>query len=171
MPDSTFLLTWAGTDAHAGVNAYDVFVSINDSAYVQLFQSTKKTWARLTGNTGYKYEFYSVATDYAGNREQPPVDPENFPDATVIVTGVPSLPEGSSLLIYPNPASGELHIRSTIPIREMRIFDLSGRLLFNRPSPPSTHRITYPIASLSEGIYLCEIITERSTERKTFVKH
>lgn len=170
MPDSTFLLTWNGTDAHAGVNAYDVFVSINDSAYIQLFQSTRKTWARLTGNTGYKYEFYSVATDYAGNREQPPVDPENFPDATVIVTGVQSLPEGSSLLIYPNPASGELHIHSTIPIREMRIIDLSGRLLFDMPSPPSTHRITHPIASLSEGIYLCEIITERSTERKTFVK-
>jgi hypothetical protein len=57
--------------------------------------------------------------------------------------------------IYPNPANNYIVIESIQPINDIKIFDLSGKLVktFNSQS------LKYNISNLSKGIYIIEIKT------------
>ena len=81
---SFFQVSWSGSDIHAGILHYDIYVSENDSAFKLWLRSTVSTAAMYHGIAGTKYEFYSIATDRALNREFPPIEPSNSPDATTI---------------------------------------------------------------------------------------
>jgi len=76
-----FTVTWAGTDAHAGVDRFSVYVSVNDSAYKVWQSLTELTSAIYPGKFGNTYKFFSVAVDKADNFEDPPADLLNNPDA------------------------------------------------------------------------------------------
>src|SRR5262249_6651574 len=67
----TFTLNWSGSDngGGSGVATYDVFVSDNGEAYAPLVTGTPETSIVFTGANGHTYDFYSVATDRAGNHQ------------------------------------------------------------------------------------------------------
>jgi len=76
-----FTVSWAGSDANSGVHRYNVYVSVNDSAY-RVWQSlTDQTSAVYPGQFGKTYRFFSIALDHATNFEDPPFDPLANPDA------------------------------------------------------------------------------------------
>lgn len=79
-PNTTFTVSWAGTDAAngSGLQNYDVWVAENDGAYQPFVSGTTDTSAEFTGQLGKTYRFYSIARDNAGNVEAAP----NVPDAT-----------------------------------------------------------------------------------------
>lgn len=86
-PTATFNVNWSGTDTHAGIDRYSVYVSVNDSAYKVWQSLTDQTSASFTGQFGKTYKFFSVALDKAGNYEDPPADAINNPDAVTIIQG------------------------------------------------------------------------------------
>lgn len=67
----SFAVSWAGSDNLSGVRVYDVFVSINDSAYTPWLVGTYATGALYPGTYNSTYSFFSIATDGAGNIESP----------------------------------------------------------------------------------------------------
>ncbi len=60
----TFAVSWNGSDNLSGVRDYEIFVSINDSAFIP-WLDTASTRAFYAGVYGNKYSFYSIATDNA----------------------------------------------------------------------------------------------------------
>jgi serine protease len=74
-----FLLRWSGHDQqHSGLIAsgiafYDVYVRANGGR-ARLLEATRGHTLRFRGRPGYRYLFYTVAVDHAGNRESRPVD-------------------------------------------------------------------------------------------------
>lgn len=68
--------------------------------------------------------------------------------------------------IYPNPTNGLLHVKSTLPIVEITLYNNLGQLLFT-----STEKNQVDISTLTEGIYFVKIINGNSqTETKKIVK-
>lgn len=74
----TFTLTWSGHDQMgpgliaSGIDHYDVYV-VTPGARPRLLARTRRHALRFTGRRGWRYSFYTVAVDRAGNREQHPV--------------------------------------------------------------------------------------------------
>ena len=72
---TSFVISWGGNDgaAGSGIATYDIYVSDNNGSFQAIAVGTTKTSTRFTGVAGHQYEFYSVATDLAGNRQLTPL--------------------------------------------------------------------------------------------------
>ena len=77
--DTTFLLRWSGTDAHAGIMGYDIYAIINDTITRRILRNTPTDSIRINGAFGNTYKFFSVASDLVGNIEDLP----GVPDAVI----------------------------------------------------------------------------------------
>jgi hypothetical protein len=53
-----------------------VFVSIDGGPFEPLVSDTIDTSTAFTAEAGRSYGFYSVARDYTGNLEEPPLEPD-----------------------------------------------------------------------------------------------
>lgn len=62
----------------------------------------------------------------------------------------------SPLLVYPNPATTKLNIKSKLPIKNLSIFDLSGKLLWER-NVADKHKVEIDVSSFKSGIYLTKV--------------
>src|SRR5207245_509935 len=75
-----FLVQWQGEDlpeqGASGIASFDIFVAIDGGLFTEWQTHTTRTSAFYDGVEGHRYAFYSVATDYAGNRESAPPDPD-----------------------------------------------------------------------------------------------
>lgn len=80
-----FVVNWSGTDAHAGVGEYAVYVSINDSLYTRWKRYSGAVSDTFHAEHGKTYKFFSVALDKAGNFENAPVNPLLTPDAVTTI--------------------------------------------------------------------------------------
>ena len=82
---SVFTVSWAGSDSTSGIAGYDIYTREGQEVKWQLWhERTSETSAEFTGLPGHSYEFYSVAIDNVGHREQK--DP--VPDAKTLVNSV-----------------------------------------------------------------------------------
>ncbi|MDR4988537.1 MAG: choice-of-anchor J domain-containing protein [Bacteroidales bacterium] len=69
--------------------------------------------------------------------------------------------ELAMLLVYPNPVSDKLHIRSQETIRELSLVDLTGRVLVSaRPGDKNTQM---EVTHLEQGLYILKITTPSQT--------
>jgi len=87
-------LTWWGEDQESGsgIGGYTIYMRLDGSLYVPvIFASSEETFGTYEGaRGGGTYEFYSLASDNAGNMEDPP----EFPDAvTTVVIQMPFEPD------------------------------------------------------------------------------
>ncbi len=73
---ANFEVTWTGSDAHSGIRDYTLYVSGNGGAYVPYILRTTQTSLTFPGHAGSTYDFYTVASDAAGNEEPPPSAPD-----------------------------------------------------------------------------------------------
>ena len=83
---------------------------------------------------------------------------------------VPTTDDG--LVIYPNPTGGTLTVESASPIREITVYDLSGRVVveaqyFASPQP----QYTVNVSSLQNGLYLLKAVTDSGVQTARFVKN
>lgn len=71
---------------------------------------------------------------------------------------------------FPNPTSSGLHIQSEgdNPLRHVRVFDLSGRLMIDQPT--NSGKLTLNLASLPPQTYILEIETAQHTERRKIIR-
>lgn len=88
---STLNISWSGTDAGnaAGVKSFDIYYSDNGGAYVRWQSGVTTTSAALDVQTGHTYRFFSIASDYGGNKEATPSVPDT---QTIMVTHVNRAP-------------------------------------------------------------------------------
>jgi hypothetical protein len=87
--NANFTVSWAGTDDSAGMSLFDIFVSDGNGS-TDFFpwlenQAPSKKSAVFSGKDNHTYNFYSIGTDAAFNREDPP----GSPDATTTVDTTP----------------------------------------------------------------------------------
>ena len=66
--------------------------------------------------------------------------------------------------VYPNPATAEINIQSSLDIQAVRILDLQGKELIQ------TNEKKLFISSLSSGVYIVEITTSKGIGIKKFIK-
>ena len=95
--NSSFAISWSGTDAGSGVKAYSAYYSDNDGPWVVWLLQIQETTATFNGQVGHTYKFYSRALDQVGNLEEAPQDPDaittvdfdNTPPETRLSVGSP----------------------------------------------------------------------------------
>ena len=83
---------------------------------------------------------------------------------------VPTMDDG--LVIYPNPTGGTLTVESASPIREITVYDLSGRVVVEAQcfaSPQPQYAIN--VSSLQNGLYLLKAVTDSGVQTARFVKN
>lgn len=68
---TTFNVSWSGTDKGSGIATYSIYVSDTSGPYTLWQNAVATTSASYTGEFGHTYDFYSIATDGAGNVEAP----------------------------------------------------------------------------------------------------
>ena len=75
----------------------------------------------------------------------------------------------STLYLHPNPATHTLTVESASPIREITVYDLSGRVMMcvggNGTAP-----CTVNVSSLHSGLYLLKAVTDSGVQTGRFVK-
>lgn len=87
---------------------------------------------------------------------------------TIQTTGTSDIDETSSIIIYPNPVSTELHVKLAVPeLVDYRIYDAKGQLITQGKLQDSS---AINVQSLTNGIYYLKIIGKETTTMR-FVKH
>ena len=67
----------------------------------------------------------------------------------------------SEILLYPNPTSNLLKIRSTTSISKVQIYDLNGRIVKEVKSENTINEID--ISQLSSGIYIVRLANQNNS--------
>ncbi len=70
-----------------------------------------------------------------------------------------------SVLLYPNPASHILHVKTDADIQLIEVISLSGSILF------STKDRDFDVSALNSGTYFVKVVTERGAVVRSFVKN
>ena len=71
--DTTFMISWQGSDSESGAKLYDVMVSVNDNPYTPVLLASKFTNFKFIGKMDSIYKFYTVAYDSVYNKEPVPI--------------------------------------------------------------------------------------------------
>jgi hypothetical protein len=113
----TFGVAWSGAPYAGGASLayYDIYVSDNGGPFSVWQNHTTATGALYNGQNTHTYAFYSLATDTAGHRETPPLQPQaitsvngtNYPPTISVASNV-TITAGQTLLLTvtandPNP--------------------------------------------------------------------
>ena len=80
-----------------------------------------------------------------------------------------STPDAAGLRLHPNPANTTLTVESDSPVREITIYDLTGRTMMtveNCSSPANVNVVPLPA-----GIYLLRAVTDNGVKTARFVKN
>lgn len=85
-----FTLEWSGED-NSGIAFFDIFVAIDSGPFTPWLEGTTQNSALFEGDANRNYEFFSVATDTAGNRESAPTSADTGTE-TSLVNEAPVLP-------------------------------------------------------------------------------
>ena len=71
--------------------------------------------------------------------------------------------------VFPNPASNLIEITSPVPIRQIKIFNSTGNMVFNQSEKVNSTIIQ--IDNLNPGIYLIELqLDHRAETRKLIIQ-
>ena len=73
------------------------------------------------------------------------------------------------LRIHPNPANTTLTVESDSPVREITVYDLTGRVMLTVENCSSL--VTLNVVSLPRGIYLLRAVTDNGVKTARFVKN
>ncbi len=159
--DSTFTVSWSGSDQGCGIAYYNIFVSKNDSPYVLWKANTSNTSAVFYGKKAGNYKFFSIASDSIGLTEVQKLVPEAVTRVTVGVESKINLV--SQYQIYPNPASNKVTIELdlTQPAEfEIKMIDMTGRIfLFENKRAKSIGKTSWQFdtSNIPQGVYMLTI--------------
>lgn len=174
-----FDITWAGSDAGAGITTYDVYLAVNDGTFLLWQRSTPATEGRFVGYPDSTYSFFSVAHDAVGNSEPMKTEADASTTITVSNDDLADLPERFELFQnYPNPFNPSTTINFALPEQSdviIRIYDVMGRrvaTLLDENRPAGYHNIVWNAGSVASGIYFYRIQASEFTSVKklTLVK-
>lgn len=75
-----------------------------------------------------------------------------------------------SMVLFPNPSSDIISIKTEVNVTYYSIIDATGRVLKSKTITSSIENINIDISDLQTGTYLLTIITTEGTKTKTFTK-
>ncbi len=107
----TFTVSWRFLFDNFDTASYQVDVRDNGGAWTTWFPATTATSAGYTGVDGHLYEFRSIATDYAGNVEEPPLGNDTWTIVDVTEPGsrvntLPTFTTSTTIALGWGPESG-----------------------------------------------------------------
>jgi hypothetical protein len=89
-------------------------------------------------------------------------------DLAIVYTSLRDAPAlETNVKVFPNPSSGSIAISSNQLIREVSVFDLSGKLIMTEKS--DSYRISISTGALASGMYFLKIITDKRQIAKKIV--
>ncbi|HEX9950355.1 MAG TPA: T9SS type A sorting domain-containing protein, partial [Rubricoccaceae bacterium] len=160
--DSTWAVSWSGTDTAAGVGSYDLYVQADGGPF-ELWAVTSDTTAVFTGAPGPVYGFFSLAHDWVGNVEPPKTEAEAATVPVVAGEGPSNLPAELTLALpYPNPVRGALVVPFGLPAAELvrvKVFDMQGRVvavLADEEHAAGWHALRWD-ADVAAGVYVVRL--------------
>ncbi|MEM8601011.1 MAG: CARDB domain-containing protein, partial [Bacteroidota bacterium] len=185
--DSTSVqLAWTGSDAGAGLASFALYGRRVDAGggrggtapppfattdeFAPLLTGTTDSTYVFEGTFGTAYEFFTLATDLAGNTE--PM--KSQADGGVVVAneddGGAALPATFEVQgAYPNPFRANATLQYATPEVgdvEIVIYDLLGRrvqVAKREQQPPGVHRHALQFGDLASGLYLYEVRFETAS--------
>ena len=80
-----------------------------------------------------------------------------------------STDNADGLRLHPNPANTTLTVESDSPVREITVYDLTGRVMLTVENCSSL--VTLNVVSLPRGIYLLRAVTDNGVKTARFVKN
>lgn len=171
LSDTIFYIGWTGNDAHSGIDAYDIFITINDTANYILHNRTRLDSSGIIGKYGYTYKFYSRAIDYAGNIEDLPAQPDAVVtlQLPVSVTGL----DETWFTMVPNPATHTVHISFSEvlnEITELLITDINGSVVLQNRIQANEKTKAIDLSMIPAGVYLVMIKNDKHTAIKKLVR-
>lgn len=115
----------------------------------------------------YNWTAYSLTPDYTTVYYY-----ETFMDTTpVLGNNKLSTSEKTSIILYPNPTTNEIHLE--LPAKSSKlsicIYNSNGQIMSRQESYNTSHQIV-AVNHLASGVYLIEIVTDNGKINKQFVK-
>jgi hypothetical protein len=165
--DSTFVVRWLASDNAAGIAETELYMSINDTATYRICDGMVNDTLVYTGRIGDTYAFYTVATDWVGNREETP----SAPDATITPSISTSIQhqKGSELTVFPNPFAETLTLRSTNALStSFQIIDMLGKTVYTGTIAGKT--LSLNLGQFDAGTYFLHIMQGNKPEVIRVVK-
>jgi len=161
--DNIVELKWQGEDnpGGSGVYSYDIYMKRDNGSYEKVLSKTLETTAKLTVDNGVKYEFYTIATDSAGNVE----NKANVPDVTATWTGIKEVSKPQSVMLTPNPARSECTIAFDVEksgnssITLLTTLGAEAMKIYDGYTASGHFQHTFNIGSLPTGMYAVMINT------------
>lgn len=71
--------------------------------------------------------------------------------------------------IYPNPSSSLVHIESKTPVKSLKVYDITGKLVMKREGI-NNRQTSFEIDTFAEGVYFVQIAAETSIQTLKIVK-
>jgi len=163
--DSSFIVSWSGSDPGCGIQNYTVMVAVNDSDFVVWKSNTSLTSDTYFGRNKTRYAFYSIATDSLGLTEG--VSDESDASTYVKVnTGAVSSLDKEQITIATNAAANILNISLTEP-GNVIVYDINGKQLLQSKLNAGSN--TLPIAQLTPQSYVVVVQTNSTMVNKKIV--
>jgi PKD repeat protein len=172
--DTTFKVTWNGTDAHAGMMDYTIYFSDNNGPYMPWLVDASNNANYFEGQAGHTYKFYSIARDRAMNVE----DNSGLPDAeTTVLIGMDELEKGAApwIKVTPNPFSEEstvdIYLAQNLDV-SLVLTDIAGRdikTLIHGKLGKGKHTVTLNADVLSNGIYFLKLASSNNILTKKLI--
>ncbi len=176
--DSLITVSWTGNDMGSQIKSYNIFVSTNDSAYVLWKVAKEEGSADFKGKDGYKYKFFSVATDSIGFAE----NLKSTPEAVTILdlntsSEIQNLHE-DVFKIYPNPAKQFCNLMFYLNEEseiDITVSDISGKkILMKNPQKYQNGKqvVELQLGILPDGMYIVKFsVNEKSYFQKLLIRN
>ncbi len=156
----------------AEVMAYDLQL-VQDSSVVDLMATASNEFATVVGDStidvsaGDTIMTKIVVTAENGNQWSYSVTVYPYVSGSVRVEKYSDT--GSSVKLYPNPASEQLYVESDEEISQVTIFNAIGKVVLEQSSW-GTERIQLNIGSLQSGLYLMQVESGGKSSMSKFLK-
>lgn len=176
-PGDSALITWSGQDSLSGVRYYSIYADKDGEGYLTWRLNTNDTSAWFHGVIGSTYQFYSIATDSAGNVEEAPIHFDAETEFVIPGSGISELNDQEfGVALVPNPNQGRFELRlhsnqvrrSTIQITDMLGQPVHAEEAYIQPGR-TVRAMEFP--SIASGIYLITIHTEGRILKLRWVKN
>src|SRR5699024_1798066 len=164
-----FVVQWPGVDHHAGLSAYDIYMAENDGAFTPWLIKTKLDSAIFYGSGEKRYAFYSVAYDWAGNKEEKvaKAEVEMAPSSLTATNPIAT----KMTKIYPNPTTGKvfLSFEESNKGMVMKVYDPIGRLV-KKKSATTNDLVLLDLSDCASGLYYIHVeIGRQKTVQKVIL--
>jgi hypothetical protein len=159
--DSTFTVSWGGSDEGAGIENYSIYVSVNNQPYVLWLNKTTATSYEFEGRPDSTYQFYSIAQDSTGIMEAAPATA----DAITTIAKVTGLEDelAKGVKVYPNPAVHSFTVELPAALRKSTLILMNAQgEIVRRTESNNQMEVHVKAGQFAKGLYLLQISDGKS---------